>query len=63
MRHYQDSLIEFRKKDLENTEYPDLRGIEVYQYGGTIEECIAQARKRLDLDETWEVVRTESPKV
>ena len=37
-RHYQDSKIEFRKQSSEDPEYPESRGIVVYQYGGTIEE-------------------------
>jgi len=58
-RHYQDSEIEFRKTVSENTKYPESRGIVVYQYGGTIEEKIAEARKTFSLGEEWEVIKCE----
>lgn len=61
-KHYQESEIEFRR-EVDGSEYPENRGIVVYQYGGTLEECIAKARKDLKLDESWEVVRAEVPEL
>lgn len=61
MKHYQESAIEFRK-DPENTDYPEARGIIVYQYGGTLEECIDKARHEFKLGEEWEVVSAETAK-
>lgn len=59
-RHYQESEIEFRRSPANDSEYPEARGIVVYQYGGTIEECIAKARKEFNLSEDdWEVESTE----
>jgi hypothetical protein len=61
-KHYQESEIEFRRSD-NDSDYPVARGLVVYQYGGTIEECIANARKEFNLDEEWEVVKIESVKL
>lgn len=61
MKHYQESLIEFRRRDPEGFKYPVSRGITVYQYGGTIEERIAEARKLFNLGVEWEVIKGELP--
>lgn len=58
-KHYQESEIEFRRTDTDDRDYPVARGIIVYQYGGTIEECIDKARHEFKLGDDWEVVRTE----
>ena len=57
--HYQESKIEFRKESSEDSDYPDSRGIVVYQYGGTIEECVDKARHEFKLGDEWEVVSAE----
>jgi len=57
-RHYQESEIEFRRAE-NSLDYPVARGIVVYQYGGTIEECISKAREEFKLDDEWEVVSTK----
>jgi hypothetical protein len=62
-KHYQESEIEFRKTSDDNSDYPETRGLVVYQYGGTIEECIAKARKEFNLDDEWEVVSTEKARL
>lgn len=58
-KHYQESSIEFRKSPGEESDYPEARGIVIYQYGGSIEECIAAARKEFNLSDEWEVIKTD----
>lgn len=59
-KHWQESEIVFRRhREPEPSSYPVSRGIVVHQYGGTLEECVAAARKELHLGEEWEVVRAE----
>lgn len=62
-KHYQESEIEFRRITNDNTDYPVIRGIVVYQYGGTIEECIKVARHELKLGDDWEVITAETSEV
>lgn len=62
-KHYQESEIEFKKKPSSNNECPDTRGVVVYQYGGTIEECIDKARKEFKLGDEWEVINAETSKL
>lgn len=54
-KNYQESEIEFRKSPSDNSDYPETRGIVVYQYGGTIEECVDKARIEFKLGDDWEV--------
>lgn len=61
-RHYQESEIEFRKSPSDDSDYPETRGIVVYQYGGTVEECIDKARHEFKLGDEWEVVSAETTK-
>ena len=61
-KYYQESEIEFRRNE-PNSDYPVARGIVVYQYGGTIEECVAKARKEFKLGEEWKVIRAEASKL
>ena len=57
MKHYQESEIEFRRGVIdEGNSYPTIRGIIVHQYGGTLEECIKQAREELGLGDEWRVI-------
>ncbi len=62
-KHYQESEIEFRKTSSDDSDYPEARGIIVYQYGGSIEECIDKARHEFKLGDEWEVVHTEKAQV
>ena len=65
-RHYQDSAVSFQRKIPlgEVGEYPSLRGVVVYAYGGSAEECIKKARATFGLTESeWEVVSYEAPSV
>lgn len=58
MKHPQESELEFRFDGEENA-YPVARGIIIHQYGGTLEECVKQARKRFRLDYHWKLIRSE----
>lgn len=59
-KHYQESEIEFRKVHEDTSDYPEARGVIVHQYGGSIEDCIKEARKQFNLPEDrWEVVSAE----
>lgn len=62
-KHYQESEIEFKRDPSDDRPDPEARGIVVYQYGGSLEECIAAARKEFDLDDEWEVVNAEAGKL
>jgi hypothetical protein len=58
-KHWQDHEIQFRKKLPVNpgrTEFPEARGLVVYLYAGTIEDCIKRARDQFNLGLEWEVV-------
>jgi hypothetical protein len=63
MRHLQESELEFRLESEEGINYPCMRGIIVWQYGGTLEECIASARNAFKLDYKWKLVRSEAPNI
>lgn len=59
-KHYQESAIVFRRTS-DSNDYPHSRGIVVYQYGGTVEERIKEARKTFILGQEWEVISAELP--
>ena len=62
MKHWQEVEIEFKRKidvEVHCIKYPDLRGIIVRLYGGTVEESIKRAREQLRLEDDWQVVRAE----
>ena len=59
-RNVQEDMVEFRKETSSNEPYPEIRGIVVYTYGGTIEESIEKARKQLNLGYEWKVIKTET---
>ena len=61
MKHYQESTIEFRRAEPDGFNYPVSRGLVVFQYGGTIEKCIEEARKTFNLGSEWEVIETSKP--
>lgn len=56
MKHHQESEIEFRRREPKDVEYPVSRGIVVYQYGWTAEECIKDARSTFNLNNEWELI-------
>lgn len=58
--HYQESRLEFERKEPEDSDYPVARGLVVFQYGGTLEECIEKARAEFSLGEEWKVVEYEA---
>ena len=60
-KHYQESEIEFRREESSNSlpKYPVSRGLIVHQYGGDLEECIAEARKTFSLGKEWKVIRSQ----
>lgn len=58
---YQESKLEFRR-DLDikgDQKYPHARHLVVYQYGGTMEECVKTARERFNLSDDWVVASFE----
>ena len=57
-KHYQDHEVNFRREVglNEKPPHPDCRGLSVYAYGGTLEECVASARERFKLDDSWKLV-------
>lgn len=59
MKHYQETSIEFRRSEPDGFKYPVSRGIVVHQYGGSIEDKIAEARKTFGLGKEWEVVEAK----
>lgn len=60
-KHFQESSIEFRRDDPGGMGFPKARGVVVYQYGGTVEECIAKAREEFNLDFHWKVIEVNTP--
>lgn len=62
MKHPQESELEFRS-DKEESSYPVVRGIIIHQYGGDLEECVKQARKRFHLDYNWKLIRSECAEI
>ena len=58
MRHHQEDEIEFRR-NCDGMDYPSLRGIVVYSYGGDLEETIKKVRRELHLGSEWKVMRSE----
>lgn len=65
MKHYQDHELEFKRKDGldEKSDYPDIRGIILYVYGGDLEECVEKARKQYNLGDNWKLIRCERASV
>lgn len=62
-KQYQESVIEFRKSPSSESDYPESRGLVVYQYGGTIEECIDKVRHEFKLGDEWKVTETRTAKL
>jgi len=60
-RHRQESELEFRRN--KDNDYPVARGLIVHQYGGELEDCVKKAREEFNLDDEWELVRAEMPKL
>ena len=58
LKDAQESMIEFRWEE-DNFEYPTVRGLIVFLYGGTLEQCIEKARKEFNLGEEWRIVKFE----
>lgn len=56
-KHWQDHEINFRREIGLNEQppHPDPRGLSVYCYGGSLEDCIKTARERFKLDDSWKV--------
>lgn len=59
-KRYRESEIEFRRHE-DNTDYPESRGLVVYQYGGSLEDCITKARKEFNLGDDWIAMSAELP--
>lgn len=59
MKQYQESELEFRREEPDDCDYPIIRWIVIYSYGGTLEECVANARKQFNLDNEWELVSSK----
>lgn len=56
-KHWQDHEVQFRKRSSDAVEpYPEARGLVVYLYAGTLEDCIKRAREVFNLGPEWEVV-------
>lgn len=56
--HYQESKLMFRRSPaIPNDHNVQTRGLVVYQYGGTMEECVQAARKEFHLGSSWKVVK------
>lgn len=57
MRQPGEIALEFRRDPQPiGPAYPELRGLVVYLYGGTIEECVERARKELNLEPAWKLI-------
>lgn len=59
MKHVQESMLEFRRDEPDDAEYPVARGLIIYQYGGEMEECVKKARKEFGLGLEWIVIKFE----
>jgi len=62
MKHFQESTLEFRLEVGHKTfGYPVIRGVIVHSYGGTMEECLKNAREQLKLGPEWKVCTWSEP--
>jgi hypothetical protein len=61
---YQESKLEFRKNlsTKREVEFPEIRGIEIYVYGSSLEEMIKKAREQFNLDTSWELISGQKSK-
>ena len=58
-RHYQENELEFNYDSSDDMKFPEMRGIVIRFYGGTIEEAITKARKQFNLSDQWKVISVD----
>ncbi len=62
MKDTQETMLEFRR-DEEETDYPVARGVIIFQYGGSLEECVKKARAEFNLGSEWKVIKFEDAEI